>query len=165
MAKGNGTRKYSALALSALMLSGCMDGHNSRYSVDNWPASFSSEGERLYFTGVSSSGERIRPVGGNHHMQMHGGGCATCHGSEKEGGAIMWPRFWVMAPALTDGALQSEHDDGHNHASYDESSLKQAIVNGIGPDGEPLHATMPRWKMSEESLNALVHYLMGEHSH
>ena len=98
-------------------------------------------------------------------MQMHGGSCATCHGSEKEGGAIMWPRFWVTAPALIDGALQSEHNDGHDHASYDESSLKQAIVNGIGPDGEPLHGTMPRWRMSEESLNSLVHYLLGEHSH
>ncbi|MDI9244618.1 c-type cytochrome [Marinobacter sp. CHS3-4] len=165
MSKRNGIKTVSALTFVALMLSGCMDGHHSRYGVGNYPESFSSEGERLYFTGVSSSGERMRPIGGNHHMQMHGGGCASCHGSKKEGGAIMWPRFWVTAPALTNGPLLKEHDDGHDHASYDESSLKQAIVNGVGPDGDQLHATMPRWRMSEDSLNELVHYLLGEHSH
>jgi mono/diheme cytochrome c family protein len=165
MQKHNWIMKVAALAFVAVALSGCMDGHHSRYGGGNVPSSFSSEGERLYFTGVSSSGERIRPVGGHHHMQMHGGSCATCHGAGKDGGEMMWPRFWVVAPALTDGALQSDHDDGHDHASYDEASLKKAIVNGIAPDGEPLHGMMPRWRMSEESLNALVHYLLGGHSH
>ncbi|WP_375177538.1 c-type cytochrome [Marinobacter mobilis] len=163
--KHNRTRKLLALAFVAAGMSGCMEANHGRYSVGNTPTNFSSEGERLYFTGISSSGEQIRSVGGHPHMQMHGGSCATCHGADKEGGAIMWPRFWVTAPALTEGALEKEHDDGHNHASYDESSLKNAIVNGTGPDGAPLHDTMPRWRMSEESLNALVRYLLGEHPH
>lgn len=157
------TRNVLVLVFVVVGVSGCMDANHGRYGAENAPSSFSSEGERLYFTGTSSAGEQIRPVGGHHHMQMHGGSCATCHGAGKEGGAIMWPRFWVTAPALTDGALANEHDDGHDHASYDESSLKNAIVKGIGPDGEPLHDTMPRWRMSEESLNALVNYLLGEH--
>lgn len=142
-----------------------MEPNRGWYGVENAPTSFSSEGERIYFTGISSSGEQIRPVRGHHHMQMHGGSCATCHGADKQGGTIMWPRFWVVAPALTEAALENEHGDGHDHASYAESSLKNAIVDGIGPDGEPLHDTMPRWRMSEESLNALVHYLLGEHLH
>ncbi|MDO3720652.1 cytochrome c [Marinobacter sp. chi1] len=163
--KHNRTRKVWLLAVAAMGVSGCMDANNAHFGIENMPSNFSSEGERLYFTGTSSSGERIIPVGGHHHMQMHGGSCATCHGADKEGGAIMWPRFWVVAPALTHGALEKEHNDGHDHASYDESSLKSAIVKGIGPDGEPLHDTMPRWRMSEESLDALVHYLLGGHSH
>jgi len=163
--KPNWIRNLVALAFVAAGVSGCMETNHGRYGVENAPLSFSSEGERLYFTGISSSGEQIRPVGGHHHMQMHGGSCATCHGADKEGGKIMWPRFWEVAPALTHGALEKEHNDGHDHASYDEASLKNAIVNGVGPDGEPLDDTMPRWRMSEESLNALVHYLLGEHSH
>lgn len=163
--KRNWIGNLVGLALIAAGVSGCMEPNRSWYGAENAPRNFSSEGERLYFTGISSSGEQIRPVGGHHHMQMHGGSCATCHGADKQGGAIMWPRFWVVAPALTEGALEKEHNDGHNHASYDESSLKNAIVKGIGPDGEPLHDTMPRWRMSEESLNELVHYLLGEHSH
>lgn len=154
------------IAISALGLSGCMDGQFGHYnSLDDIPTSFSSEGERLYFIGVSSNGEQIRSVGGNHHMQMHGGTCATCHGADKKGGAIMWPRFWLTAPALTHTALQKEHNDGHSHASYDRESLKNAIVNGKGPDGSALHPVMPRWRMSEQSLNALADYLLEQDSH
>lgn len=151
-------------------LSGCME---SMYSMhDNDPEryknmKFKSEGERLYFTGVSSSGDRMIPIGGHHHMRMHGGSCVTCHGIEKEGGMRMWPRFWVVAPALTLQALSQEHNDGHVHASYDKAALRNAIVNGINPDGKNLHNTMPRWKMSNSSLEALTHYLIDhpDHSH
>lgn len=148
-------------------LSGCMD---SMHSFDDNQlgryknTTFESEGERLYFTGVSSSGDVMTPVGGHHHMRMHGGSCVTCHGAGKEGGARMWPRFWVVAPALTVGALSKEHNDDHAHASYDETALKRAIVDGVNPDGKPLHETMPRWKMSERSLNSLVHYLLSDDS-
>lgn len=150
------------------ILSGCMD---SMHSFDDnqleryKKKTFESEGERLYFTGVSSGGDVMTPVGGHHHMRMHGGSCVTCHGAEKEGGARMWPRFWVVAPALTSDAISKEHNDGHAHASYDETALKSAIVDGVNPDGKPLHETMPRWKMSERSLSLLIDYLLSGDSH
>lgn len=158
--------KLGCMVLVLASVSGCMDsmhGASTQYRA----ADFVEEGERLYFTGVSSSGEQIAAVGGHHHMQMHGGSCVTCHGANKEGGVRMWPRFWVVAPALTAEALSKQHDDGHSHATYDSSSLKSAIKNGLAPDGETLHETMPRWQMSEASMNALTEYLLKgvDHSH
>jgi cytochrome c oxidase subunit II len=158
---------YKLLLLFSISISlaGCMDSMHSSSTVKTH---FDSEGERIYFTGRSEEGELIQAVGGHHHVKMHGGSCVTCHGAEREGGAIMWPRFWVSAPPLTYGALVQTHDDGHQHNSYDASSLKLAILKGINPEGNPLHDTMPRWEMSEKDLNALVDYLLksaGPHTH
>ncbi|MEH6458246.1 MAG: cytochrome c [Cocleimonas sp.] len=153
--------KVIAIVLFSMVLSTCTDSERSRENSKKTGSNFSSEGERIYFTGISSSGDAIRPIGGQHHMQMHGGSCATCHGFDKEGGVRMWPRFWVVTPALTLDSLKSDHQsDDHDHPSYDEASLKKAIVDGLRPSGEALHETMPRWRMSEKSLDALVSYLL-----
>lgn len=158
--------KLGLMVLASAFITGCMDSMHE-VSGQYQPEHFESEGEQLYFTGVDSSGKQMVAVGGHHHMQMHGGSCVTCHGAKKEGGVRMWPRFWVVAPALSIEALSIQHDDGHSHAAYDKRSLKRAIEDGIGPDGEPLHETMPRWKMSEASMHALIDYLLPEteHSH
>ena len=156
----NTTFKGIAIVLFTMILSTCSDSENSQENSKKTRLNFSSEGERIYFTGISSSGEEIRPIGGQHRMQMHGGSCVTCHGFDREGGVRMWPRFWVVTPALTVDSLKTDHQSDHDHPSYDEASLKQAIVDGVRPSGEALHKTMPRWRMSEKSLNALVSYLL-----
>jgi cytochrome c553 len=117
------------------------------------PASFENNGERIYFTGTSVSGRPIAFSGGNMHMQMHGGGCVTCHDVDRQGGIRVMPRA-----------------DGHgDHASYTEASLQRAITEGIDPSGQPFDEAMPRWSMSAADLDDLVHYLQGSraepHSH
>ena len=63
-----------------------------RTSRADWPAQFQSNGERLYFTGVSASGQPIRAVGGDRHMLMMGGNaCVACHGVDQEGGRLRPP--------------------------------------------------------------------------
>ena len=37
----------------------------------NWPETFVGNGERLYFTGVSASGAKMQPLGGNHLSLIH----------------------------------------------------------------------------------------------
>ncbi|MDH3665508.1 MAG: cytochrome c [Paracoccaceae bacterium] len=128
-----------------------------------WPAQFRSNGERIYFTGASSSGLPIRPTGGGMRMQMHGGGCVTCHGTDRLGGRIM-PRFWISAPPLTPKALFGEgdahEDDGHgDHDAYDEESLARAIAQGIDPESERLDPAMPRWSMADQDLADLIAFL------
>ncbi len=150
--------------LSATLLSGCNDSMHSNMMNNVTKANYGSNGERIYFTGQSESGTGISAIGGHHHMQMHGGGCVTCHGAEREGGARMWPWFWITAPALTSAALLGDHEsDGHSHAVYDANSLKRAITEGINPAGEVLNDQMPRWQLSEQDLDALVHYLLDGH--
>jgi mono/diheme cytochrome c family protein len=158
-----------------VLLSGCDGGTGSNpMSMNDIPRAFASNGERIYFTGVSASGKPIRARGGDAamgmHMQMHGGGCATCHGDDREGRRLM-PRFWIKAPALTAEALFGDDDhkkdsDGHgNHGNYDAVSLRLAIIEGVDPAGEPLDQAMPRWSMNESDLNDLIAYLQNSPDH
>ncbi|MDF1671626.1 MAG: hypothetical protein P1U83_18675 [Roseovarius sp.] len=128
----------------------------------NWPETFDSNGERLYFTGIGTNGARITPSGGNHHKaMMGGGGCVDCHGIDRKGGRL-WPSFWQVAPSITAEALEGKHtQDGHTHEIYDFITLAGAITNGRRPDGSWIGAGMPRWLMSEEDLNELVTFLLG----
>lgn len=136
-------------------------------ATDNRPTriGFESNGEQIYFTGISTSGNPISFTGGGMHVQMHGGSCASCHGVDKRGGARMMPRVWVVTPAITPEALFGEdHADasGHgNHTAYSEASLRRAITDGIDPSGKRLDEAMPRWSMSERDLHDLIDYLQG----
>ncbi len=131
---------------------------------ENWPAQFQSNGERIYFTGTSSSGVRISAIGGGMHMQMHRGGCVTCHGADRQGSRLM-PKFWKVVPPLTPAALFNMHDessnnDGHgDHEEYDDTTLRRAITKGIDPSGEPLDREMPRWILAAQDIADLIEFL------
>ncbi|WLQ16322.1 cytochrome c [Hahella aquimaris] len=148
----------------ATLLQGCSDSMHWDATPQNRP--YSSNGERIYFTGKGSDGSPIPIIGGHHHMGMHGGGCATCHGENREGGIRMWPWFWVIAPPLTVDSLKGEtHEDGwmedeHDHVAYDLDSLSHAITHGEAPDGSTLNDLMPRWRMSDQDLSDLTDYLL-----
>ena len=160
----------------ALLLASC----NGRYDHDSGDrrvgsTTFVSNGERIYFTGTSASGLPVSASGGGGsmsgmHRNMHGGGCASCHGSDREGQRL-WPKFWIYAPALSVDALfgDDNHDegsDGHgDHASYNADSLRRAITLGLDPAGETLESAMPRWSMSTTDLNDLITFLQQSHIH
>jgi len=123
---------------------------------------YANNGERIYFTGTSASGDAITRQGGNLHMRMMGGGCATCHGSDRQGGRLM-PQFWETAPPLTREALFGEHhhdSDGHGgHEGYTDDTLRRAVFQGADPAGNPLDEDMPRWSMSSRDWEDLLAYL------
>lgn len=159
--------------LSPLILTACFGGnYHATATGDNNSNNFVSNGERIYFTGRSQSGMPINAIGGagGMHRQMHGSGCASCHGDDREGRRL-WPQFWTKAPALTAIALFGDNDhqdnsDGHgDHASYDSDSLSRAITQGLDPAGEKLGAAMPRWSMSDSDMNDLIAYLKQSHDH
>lgn len=159
------------LALLALTLAACSprDEHfESRYGQ---ATPFVSAGERIYFTAIGSNGYPIASTGGRGmagmHQRMHGGGCASCHGADREGGR-QWPQFWIKAPALTPAALfgGNHDDDGHDdHGAYDAGTLRRAITRGLDPAGKPLDTAMPRWQMSATDLDDLIAYLQQTHEH
>jgi mono/diheme cytochrome c family protein len=73
-----------------VLLAGCDGGiGSSPVPTNDIPTEFTSNSERIYFTGVSASGKTISSRGGDAamgmHRQMHGGGCAICHGVERGG--------------------------------------------------------------------------------
>jgi hypothetical protein len=153
---------FPALAAVALtVLAGCDSGPGMMMGGQPVSRNFDSNGERIYFTGKSRTGRPITFSGGNMHLRMMGGSCATCHGDNRKGGIRMMPRFWVIAPALTRGALFDDHgDDGHgDHDRYTEASLRRAISEGRDAGGKPLADSMPRWSMDEAQLKDLLEYL------
>ncbi|MBT5034607.1 MAG: c-type cytochrome [Rhodospirillaceae bacterium] len=139
-------------------------GFGDNWDRKNWPVEFQTNGERIYFTGTSSSGIQISANGGGMHMQMHGGGCVTCHGADRQGRRLM-PNFWTVAPPLTAAALFKGHDDslnedGHGeHESYDDTSLQRAITKGVDPSGEQLDREMPRWTIAAQDIADLIGFL------
>ena len=164
------------LFMSILFLTSC-NGSYDHGPVNGGIGStaFVSNGERIYFTGTSASGLLISASGGGGpmsgmHRQMHGGGCASCHGADREGQRL-WPQFWIKAPVLSVDALFGDdaHDeggDGHgDHASYDAESLQRAITRGLDPAGESLDQAMPRWSMSPSDLDDLITFLSQSHDH
>ncbi len=147
--------------------------------LPNWPSGlvsqgrFESNGERIYFTATSQRDTEISaemPVGGGRMRGMRlRMTCASCHGPDGRGGHIQMMMETVEVPDIRYETLTTEghggHDNGNGeeeeeeHEAYTEETLKQAITEGIAPDGESLDWPMPRWSMSEEDLDDLIDFL------
>ncbi|MHB8841879.1 MAG: c-type cytochrome [Candidatus Aquicultor sp.] len=111
--------------------------------------SFSSNGEQIFFTGTSSR-DTITATGGPFWFQMHGGGCANCHGPDGRGGTtVMMGRF--TAPDITYKTLIKE--------GFNDDLIKRAITRGQHETGGALSTNMPRWHMSDQDLNDVIDYL------
>jgi mono/diheme cytochrome c family protein len=123
---------------------------------------FRSNGERIYFTATSNSGQSISAEMAGMQM-MHPGmmTCATCHGPDGRGGRGWGGGGTFETPDIRYSTLtEGEHDDAHaEHPPYTDETIKRAITQGIDPAGEPLNWPMPRWRMSERDLDDLLDYL------
>ncbi len=132
-----------------------------------WPGrpSFQSNGERIYFTATSASGEPIRYRGGPFEgMMRHPLACVNCHGPQGKGGVVNMMMWRFTAPdirwhTLTEAEGHTGTNEHEEHPPYNEEALKRVIVEGVGPAGEPLGRFMPRWSMSERDLDDLVAFL------
>ena len=137
---------------------------------------FSSNGERIYYTATSKSGDQITfnmagsGMGGGMNMSggMMGTGapmmrCVTCHGEDGRGGTVQMMMGSIEVPDIRYKTLTTEDnahgEEGDEHIPYTEEDIKKAITEGIEPDGGTLKMPMPRWNMSEEDLDDLIEYL------
>ncbi len=149
--------------IGALLLSACTA---SPMGVGFW-RNYESNGERIYFTATNDSGKSIRysdgPAYGGMMMDSQLS-CASCHNSDGTGGEHVMHMQWMDAPDIRFAALSGEehgHDDDHDddHGEYDLEAFRQAVVEGLHPDGESLSADMPRWKFSDQDLADLFEFL------
>lgn len=132
------------------------------------PGSFDSVGEQIYFTAINEDGDRIRYRGGPSAGMMMGGvlSCASCHGPDARGGRHVMHMDVMDAPDIRWSALAGEahSEDEHDHehgGDYDLETFRRAVVDGEHPDGGTLSRDMPRWRMGDESLEALADYLQS----
>jgi uncharacterized membrane protein len=131
-------------------------------AVTDYNASqYSSNGERIYYTGINENGEEI-PYSGGMMMRMS---CADCHGNTGEGGLNIMMYDVTSADIRYDvltGAHETENEsegEHHDHIPYNDTTIKAVITTGLEPDGEELSLAMPRWRFSDKDLDDLLDYL------
>ena len=117
--------------------------------------SYSSDGQRIYLTGVGTDGQNIprtAPRVSQGSLMMGGGGCGSCHAANGRGGTIrMMAGAAIKAPDIRYSALIS--------SGFTDATIRSAIRDGLDEAGKPLDAAMPRWQMSEADLSATIAYL------
>ncbi len=128
----------------------------SEYSIEN--------GKRIYYYGKNLKGEKIVPEGGPMWLINHGGSCVNCHNKNGEGNVAVMMCSKKSSNISYDALTSDEHMAGmakdHSHDNkYNFKRIKNAIKEGVNPDGKRLNECMPKWKMSDKDLNDLTHFL------
>jgi cytochrome c oxidase subunit II len=124
--------------------------------------SFSSNGERIFFTGSSESGPPVSAqMQGMHRMPAGRMACADCHGPDGRGGVVRMMMSSFDAPDIRYHSLTEEEHAGDpsGHPPYTDADIKRAVTEGVDPAGEPLEWIMPRWTMTDAQLDDLIAFL------
>lgn len=131
-------------------------------------ASLIERGERIYRTGVLSSGEVLQgrvqgdvPVSGRQIT------CVQCH---RRSGFGSTESEWRIPPITAEilytpkviarrGLHASRAEGVGTRPAYSDKSLARAIRAGADPAGRELDPSMPRFALPEEDMKALIAYL------
>jgi cytochrome c oxidase subunit 2 len=126
---------------------------------------FKSNGERIYYSGISAKDGPIPIAGGPMWLQMGPVGCVACHGPSGRGGVPIMMGTAIPEDIRYTALTSSEHqEEGEkkeemDHPPYTDATIRRAITQGVDPAGKPLDWTMPRWQMSDQDLNDVIAYL------
>jgi ABC-type branched-subunit amino acid transport system substrate-binding protein len=123
-------------------------------------------GRQIYVRGSGSAKESITAFMGDESMNIPATAlpCASCHGKDgagrSEGGVIPSDIRWETLSK----AYGVTRENGRSHPAYTESSLRRAITEGVDPAGNQILVAMPRYRMAESDLSALMAYMrrLGE---
>lgn len=121
-------------------------------------------GERMYRQGVLPGGERMTGiVQGDIALSGEQVICGYCHRRSGIGAA----EGQNVAPPVTGDMLYEPLRVPTSkpplaptlRPAYTDETLKRAIREGIGADGQPLGPLMPRYRLSDDQLDVLLAYL------
>lgn len=119
------------------------------------------KGREIFRTGTSPGGGPITAVLSESAVEVPAAAvpCAGCHGRDgrgrPEGGVAPSDLRWE---SLTK-PYGVTHPSDRKHPAYDERTLKRAIAMGLDPAGNKLHVAMPRFRLTQEDMAALLAYL------
>lgn len=140
---------------------------------------YSSNGERIYYTGVGHDGritvewDPSRSFGGG-MMGGRGGrgrrgtigmGCVRCHRADGRGGVLGMMGGLTEAPDIRYSTLTravpetGEDETATVDAGWTDADIARAITEGLEPDGERLDPLMPRWQMDGIDMRDTIDYL------
>ena len=116
---------------------------------------YGSDGEHIYFTGLSRRGTEITstdgPLSADWLMVDDRFACVSCHGPSGEGNIInLAPMVDMFVKDIRGSALET---------NYDAEKFKTALTKGQKSDGDHMNLEMPRWTMSDDDLTALFDFL------
>lgn len=117
-------------------------------------------GRLIYREGHDGTREEIVALLGGEELEAPGTAfaCASCHGDDgagtSEGGVRPPPITWGVLTAERRSALT-----GRTRAPFDAATLTRAVILGVDAGGAPLHAAMPRYRMTERQAADLVAFL------
>lgn len=177
-------RRYPVLGLvlilvgvGGLLLVSPLGGSSSRFGwgrgtmghgmMGGWPGGapargYRSNGERIYYTGVSARTGAVPTAGGPMWFRMRGGGCVACHGVGGRGGVPVMMGTAIPADIRYEALTREAHHESEatrEHPPYTDALIRRAITEGADPAGSPLDWTMPRWRMPQADLDDLLAYL------
>jgi len=109
-----------------------------------------SLGEQIYRDGVGASGP-LQYSQGPDWLRFAGPACLVCHGARGQGMTVQAGGVTGAAPAITWRALEAR--------GYDEAAFRRALLEGIDPHGREFIDYMPRWRLEDGEVLALVEYL------
>jgi ABC-type branched-subunit amino acid transport system substrate-binding protein len=118
-------------------------------------------GRQVYVDGTSPSGGEVTAVMGGEAIEVPASTvpCAGCHGRDgrgrAEGGVAPSDLTWSVLTQPGGATAPS----GRHHPPYDERLLKRAVTMGLDPAGNPLHAVMPRFRLSLQDMADLTAYI------
>lgn len=125
---------------------------------------YSSEGERIYYTGLNARGlpiPRSMPRGGRRgYGMMNVMGCVSCHGEDGRGGVVDMMMWEFEAPDIRYSTLTEDRsEDGTTTPGWSAADIARAIREGVEPDGSRLRSPMQRWQMTDEEVGDVIAYL------
>ena len=125
--------------------------------------SFSSPGQRIYYTGADASGPIARTIAGGGMVGFGGMGtvtCVDCHGEDGRGGRVGMMFGSVDIPDIRYSTLTTAHSEGtETIPAWTDADIARAIRDGVEPNGQPLKSPMPRWSMTVTDINDVIAYL------
>jgi len=125
--------------------------------------SFSSPGQRIYYTGADAAGPIPRALAGGSFMgpsMMGNVACVDCHGEDGRGGRVGMMSGTVDVPDIRYATLTTARsDEGTTVPAWTDADIARAIRDGIEPNGQRLKAPMPRWSMTDTDISDVIGYL------
>lgn len=118
-------------------------------------------GKRIYTQGIDQQGRAFDALVGEADIPLPSTAlpCSGCHGENAEGGE----EGGVKPPPLTWTFLTKHyghiHSNKRRHPAFTEESFAATLREGVDPANNRLDATMPRFRLSDENIKALVSYL------
>ena len=140
-------------------------------------------GERMYRQGMLPNGEPMKAmVAGDVEVDGRMFTCVNCHQrsglGSVEGSVITWPingkelfiprrRTGASNPnkrrqgpgAVQRWSLPKQYQAADARPAFDDKTLARLLRTGIGPAGEGVMPIMPRYRLDDDDMAVLIHYL------